>query len=721
MRHIRLEMTAKDGVAVLTLDNAEGPMNVVSADWIAEMSEAIAQVAADPLTTGLIITSAKKAFMAGADLKFLVDAYGRMSLAEAYAFSQAASRMHRALETMGKPVVAALNGLCLGGGFELALACHHRVIVDDPKALVGFPEVNVGLLPGSGGTQRLPRLIGVKPALDLLLSGRSTAPEEALRLGLVDAVVPAGALLDRSRSVLAACRDNARPWDRKGFALPESRGLVVPEAAALYSETAANLAKAAGYNLPAPISILSSVFQGVQLPFDRALQVESKYFARLLTGPVARNIIRTTFVSKQAAAKGLRRPPVAEKFKARKIGVLGAGMMGAGIALSAAQAGVEVVLLDRDLATAEKGRDYAARFFRKAVERGTMTAGEAETIVGRIAPAEDYARLADVDLVIEAVFEDIRVKAEVLRMTEAAVAPGVVIASNTSTLPISELAAVLERPERCIGLHFFSPVERMTLIEVIVGRQTSPETLAAGLDLAAQLGKTPIVVNDSRGFYTSRVVQMLIHEGAAMLRDGVEPARIENAARAAGFPVGPLALLDEVTIDLPLKIVEQAIEQEGERFVPPAGTPALERMRELGRTSRKAGAGFYDYPEGGKKRLWPGLREVFPPAEVQPDQEELIKRILYAQAVETARCLEEGVLETPQDADLGAVYGWGFPAWTGGTLSYADTVGIAAFVKEADRLAQAYGPRFLPSAWLRARAARNLAFYDQPEDLECTA
>jgi 3-hydroxyacyl-CoA dehydrogenase/enoyl-CoA hydratase/3-hydroxybutyryl-CoA epimerase len=722
MRHIRLDKTSSDGAAVLTLDTADATMNIVTSEWLAEMNEAIAQVAADASIKGLIITSAKTAFMAGADLKFLVGAFEGLSPREAYAFSQQASRMHRSLETMGKPVVAALSGLCLGGGFELALACQHRVIVDDPRALVGLPEVNVGLLPGSGGTQRLPRLIGVKAALDLLLSGRSVGPQEALRLRLVDELVPAERLLERSRSLLTACQDSARPWDRKGFALPESRGMVLPEAAAMFSEAAAGLAKA-GYNQPAPIAILSGVFQGVQLPFDRALQVESKYFARLLTNPVARNIIRTSFISKQAAGKRRAAPPSGAMPKARKIGVLGAGMMGAGIALAAAHAGVEVVLLDRDVATAGKGRDYGVRFLRKAVERGGLAAAEAEAIGGRIAPTDDYARLADVDLVIEAVFEDLQIKAEVLKKVQAVVPPAAVIASNTSTLPIGDLAKALERPERFIGLHFFSPVERMALVEVVVGRQTGPQTLEAGLDLVAQLGKTPIVVNDGRGFYTSRVVQTLIHEGAAMLRDGVEPARIENAARSAGFSVGPLALLDEVTIDLPLKIVEQAVEQEGASYVAPAGLPVMQRMRELGRTSRKAGGGFYDYPEGSKKRLWPGLRDAFPPAALQPEQGELIKRLLYVQAIETARCLEAGVLQTPQDADLGAVYGWGFPAWTGGTLSFIDTTGLQTFVEEADRLAQAYGPRFLPSAWLRARATKQQPFYDRvaAKGIECSA
>ena len=723
MRHLKIDRRT-DGIAVLTLDNADTSMNVVSPDWLDEMTAAIAELRRDDAVTGLVITSGKNAFMAGADLKQLVDGYETMTRADAYAFSQQATAMHRALETMGKPVVAAINGLCLGGGFELALACHGRILVDDLKAVVGLPEVNVGLLPGSGGTQRLPRIAGVKVALDLLLSGRSVKPTEALQLRIVDALSSADSLIETAARWLTDYPDPVRAWDVKGFTMPEARGMVLPEAAAMFTAATADVVGKAGYHLPAPAAILSCVFEGVQLPFDRALSVESKYFALLLTGPVARNIIRTTFISKQAAEKGARRPAGIGKHTIRKVGVLGAGMMGAGIALVSAQAGIAVVLIDRDQGAADKGKDYAAKALAKAVEKGTSTQDAADAVLARIMATTTYESLADADLVVEAVFEDVTIKAEVTRRAEAALPATAVFASNTSTLPITGLAEASTRPDQFIGLHFFSPVERMGLVEVIVGKQTSPATLALGLDFIAQLRKTPIVVNDSRGFYTSRVFQMLINEGAAMLSDGVAPARIENAAKAAGFPVGPLALLDEVTIDLPIKIVDQAIEQEGSSFVPPAGMPAMYRMRDLGRTSRKAGGAFYDYPAGSPKTLWRGLAGAFPVVDEQPEQEELKTRFLYAQAMETARCLEEGVLETPEDADLGAIYGWGFPAWTGGPISYIDTVGIAAFVREADRLAQRYGPRFAPSAWLRDRAVRNEPFYPRAtraEDTKCAA
>ena len=715
MKTMRLEKTGQ-GFAILTLD-AEGSMNVVNDDFIADMEAATRQIAADEEIKGVILTSAKKTFMAGADLKQLVNGFDSLTLQDAYAFSKRATDMHRAIERSGKPWAAAINGLALGGGFELALACHRRVLVDDPKAQVGLPEVNVGLLPGSGGTVRLGIIAGMKTALDLLLSGRSVAPAEALKLGIVDEVVPAADLIAAAQAWLATAPDPVKPWDVKGWVPPQKKGMTVPEDSFAYMMATGGLAKV-GYNLPAPLAILNSVFHGMQLPFDKALTVEGKYFAKLLNDPVARNIIRTTFISKQAAEKGARRPEGVPKFEAKKVGVLGAGMMGAGIAFVSANAGIEVVLIDRDVPTAQKGKDYSAKILGKQIEKGKMTQEKADAILARITPTDDFASLQGCDLIVEAVFEDTAIKAETTRKAEAVIPEQAIFASNTSTLPISQLARASKRPEQFIGLHFFSPVDRMSLVEVIMGKQTSKETLAKGLDFIAQLRKTPIVVNDSRGFYTSRVFQMLIHEGAAMLGEGVPAAVIENAAKAAGMPVGPLALLDELTLDLPLKIIHQAIAEEGDKYTPPAGFAVMRKMKdEIGRSSRKEGGAFYEYPEGGKKHLWKGLTQHFPVKDGW-DMEELKKRYLYAQAMETLRCLEEGVLETPQDADLGSIYGWGFPTWTGGTISYVDTVGVAEFVKEADRLAQRYGPRFLPSAWLREKAASGETFYDTAEQVK---
>jgi len=713
MRHIALE-TGADGVAILTLNNADESMNVVSDDWLGEMNAAIAQLRDDAAVTGVVITSGKKAFMAGADLKAMVSAYGNLTVKQAYEFSQKATAMHRALETMGKPVACALNGLALGGGFELALACHYRVLADDPKAVVGLPEVNVGLLPGSGGTQRLARMIGVQAALDLLLTGRSLAPADALKAKVVDALAPADEVVAAAKVWLATGPSSVRKWDVKGYAAPEQRMMIIPEVAMGFSVGVAQVVDKAGYNLPAPPAILSAVFEGIQLPIDKALSVESKYFAKLLTDPVARNIIRTTFISKQAAEKGARRPAGVPKTTFTKVGVLGAGMMGAGIALVSAQAGIDVVLIDRDAATAAKGKGYSETVFGKQVSRGQMSQEKADQILGRITPTDDFALLEGCQMVIEAVFEDVAIKAETTKKAIAVLPADAVFASNTSTLPISQLAEAHDRPEQFIGTHFFSPVDRMGLVEVIMGRKTAPETLAKALDFVAQVRKTPIVVNDSRGFYTSRVFRMFIFEGVAMLEEGVEPARIENAAKSAGFPIGPLALLDEVTMDLPVKILDDAAGEEGNTYTIEKGYAVLKRMIALGRGSRKAGGGFYEYPEGAPKHLWKGLGDEFPVAQAQPPHDDLKARFLYAQANETASCMAEGVIETPEDGDLGAIYGWGFPAWTGGTLSFIDTVGIVGFVREADRLAQLYGARFTPSDWLRAKAARGEGFYPAP-------
>ncbi len=717
MRHMNILKSA-DGIATLVLDNADTPMNVVSQDFVMEMEEAISNIAADASVHGVVLRSAKSAFMAGADLKFLVGAYDSGTMRDHFEFSQRATAMHRSIEQSGKPWVAILDGLALGGGFELALACHRRIAVNSPGTAVGLPEVNVGLLPGSGGTQRLLRIAGVKAALDLLLSGRQVSAEEALDLGIVDEVAAPDEAASRAAAWLATKPDPVKPWDVKGAQPPQKLGMLVPTDAADYSMAAAEVAKKAGYNSPAAPAILSTVFEGAQLPFDKAVSVESKYFAQLLGSPVARNIIRTSFISRKAAEKGARRPAGVPKSKVGKLGVLGAGMMGAGIAFVSAKAGIEVVLLDRDVPTAEKGRQYSAKVTKKLIASGKMTEGDADVILARIQAANDFAMLEGCDLIVEAVFEDMAIKAETTAKAESVIPGHAVFGSNTSTLPISDLAKSSKRPDQFIGIHFFSPVDRMSLVEVIMGRQTSAETLAKALDFVAQIGKTPIVVNDSRGFYTSRVFQTLIHEGAAMLGEGVPPAVIENAAKAVGMPVGPLALLDELSFGLPLSIVDQAIEQEGSNYLVPAGVQTLRRMRdELGRGGRKAGGGFYEYLEDGTKRLWPGLAEHFPEKD-DWDIDDLKARFLYAQAIETVRCLEEGVIETAEDGDLGSVYGWSFPLWTGGTLSYIDTVGVSAFEREADRLAQLHGARFTPPGLLRDMASNGTHFYAAAEQGE---
>lgn len=701
-----------EGIALITLDDSARFVNVVSPQLIDELTEAIERVAADGAVIGAVIQSAKPAFMAGADLHHILSlAGGAISLEEAVAFSERPSlTMHRRLETCGKPFVAAINGFALGGGFELCLACHRRVMVDDPKATVGLPEVTVGLLPGSGGTQRLPRLIGLEAALPLLLEGRTVAPAAALKLGLVDEVVPASRLIEAARAWLLSKPDPTREWDRKGH--KPSVGLLNGAVATAMSLQATAIAARTQHNYPAPIAILRCVFEGSMLPFERALRLESKYFAQLLTHPVARNIIRTSFVNKGEAGKLARRPKGVTPRKVLRLGVLGAGMMGAGIAYVAAGAGIDVVLLDRSSELAASGKARYTAVLEKEVQKGRRTQEQADLILGRVRATQDFASLAGCDLVVEAVFEDVRIKAEVTRATEGVIGPDTVLATNTSTLPITRLAQASARPEKFIGLHFFSPVERMPIVEVIVGKRTDEATLAAALDFVAQLRMTPILVRDSRGFYTSRVFQTFIHEGMALLAAGVAPALIENAARSAGFPVGPLALLDEVTLELPWKIIKEYQAEAGATFVEPCGAPVLRRMLEdLGRPGKRAGRGFYDYPADRKKQLWPGLAQAFPVSPVQPPLQEVKDRLLYVQALETARCLEEGVLTDPADGDVGSVLAWGYPSWTGGTLSFIDTVGIKRFVAECERMAECYGPRFAPSSWLRQRAEQNESFH----------
>ncbi len=708
MRHLKID-TAPDGIATLIMDHADESVNLLSDAFQDEFAAAITDITADDNIKGVILASGKSAFMAGADLRQLVQGFDKLTVKQAYEVSQKVSKLNRALEQSGKPWVALINGFALGGGFELALACHYRILADDPKAIVGLPEVNVGLLPAAGGTQRLIRIAGVKAAADLLLSGRPIKGAEALALKLVDAVLPAAEMEAAARVWLATAPSPIKPWDVKGYAMREQRGLIIPEYSAQLMMATGALAKS-GYHVAAPAAILSTIYEGAILPFDKALSIESKYFAKLLTNPVSRNIIRTTFLSKGAAERGAGRPAGIAKTEFKKIGVLGAGMMGAGIALVSAQAGCDVVLIDRDVETASKGKQYAATTFAKRVAKGGLTEAMMQEMLARITPTDDFAMLQGCDLIIEAVFEDIAIKADTAQKAEAVIPATTVYASNTSTLPITKLAEASARPDQFIGMHFFSPVERMGLVEIIKGAKTSPATVAAAIDFVAKLKKTPIVVNDSRGFYTSRVFQTVIHEGSAMLEEGVPPAVIENAAKAIGMPVGPLALLDEVSFDLPLKIVEQAIAQEGDTYVVPAGVSALNKMKAHGRAGRKAGGGFYDYPAEGGKHLWTGLADLFP-AKDDYDVEELKQRFLYAQSIETARCREEIVIETSEDGDIGSIYGWGFPAWTGGTLSYIDTVGIETFVRECDRLTQRFGPRFTPSPWLRDRAAKGQGFY----------
>ena len=711
---IRIEVDA-EGVALLTIDIPGKPVNVITPEFQADLAAAVERIATDTAITGAILTSARRDFMAGADLKDLVSAYDRgLSAAEAARFSGELNRLYRRLETCGKPVAAAINGLALGGGLELALACHYRVLADAPKAVVGLPEVKVGLLPGAGGTQRLTRLLGVAQALPLMVEGKHVGPAEALKLSIVHELAPADQVVARARAWLASKPEPLAPWDRKGFKVPGGAGQQNPGVAQAFMVGNALVAKNTWRNYPAPVAILSAVYEGSQLPFDKALAVESKYFGKLLSGPVARNLMRTLFVNKGLADSLARRPEGVPASRVAKLGLLGAGMMGAGIAYVAARAGIEVVLLDTSEEAAERGKGYSRQLLEKAVARAKSSREDADALLARIRPTADYADLAGCDLVVEAVFEQRDLKAEVTKRAEAVIPKTAVFASNTSTLPITGLAQASRRPAQFIGIHFFSPVDKMPLVEVIVGSKTSEETLARALDFVRQLKKTPIVVNDSRGFYTSRVIGTITAEGQAMLEEGIAPALIENAAKLAGFPVGPLAVSDEVTLELQWKITRQAEQDLGARFKRPAGYKVLEKMVELGRLGRRQGGGYYDYPEGQPKRLWSGLAEHWPVRDEQPPVEELVKRFLFIESLESVKCFDEGVITHPADADLGSILGIGYPAWTGGALSFIETVGVAEFVAECKRLARYYGPRFRPTRSLGKLAAEGGRFYPAP-------
>jgi len=698
----------RDGIALLVIDIPGRPMNVLTPEFMGELDEAIGALAGDAAVKGVVITSAKDSFIAGADLKDLVGVFASMrDPKEIYGYARSFTLLFRKLETCGKPLVAAINGTALGGGLELCLACHHRVALTNPRAKIGLPEVQVGLLPGAGGTQRLPRMIGSEKALMLMVEGTHLDPVKAHETGFIEELADTPEeLIAKARAWILEHGDPVQPWDKKGFKFPGGAGASRPGTAQTFMVGTALVAQKTMHNYPAPIAILSCVYEGSIVPIDKGLEIESQYFVELLSGPVARNMIRTLFLDKGAADKLARRPKGIDKAPVKKLGVLGAGMMGAGIAYVSAFAGMEVVLLDTDQANAEKGKGYSKGLLEKRVARGRMTPEQAEKVLGRILPTTSYATLEGCDLVIEAVFEDREIKRKVTEAAEAVIPANAIFASNTSTLPITGLAEASRRPEQFIGIHFFSPVDKMPLVEIIVGRRTGEAAVARALDYVQQIRKTPIVVNDSRGFYTSRVFGTYVKEGVAMLAEGVKPALIENAAKMAGMPVGPLAVSDEVTLDLSYKIMKQTRKDLGDEYREhPADAVIVKFHDELERLGKRYGAGFYEYPEGGKKRLWPGLAEVYPPAAEQPDVEDVKKRLLNIMALETARCIEEGVVTDPADADVGSIFGWGFPPWTGGTASYIDTVGMAEFLAECDRMADAFGEHYRPSKWLRGRKA----------------
>ena len=726
MQTIRFDIDA-DGIATLIIDVPGQSMNVIGQEFLDDLSASIDRIASEEAIKGAVIASGKDSgFMAGMDLKALgamlaTDDGHRPAPAEIFDKVFVLNALFRRLETCGKPVACAIEGTCVGGGFELALACHRRIVGDSPKTRLGLPEILIGLFPGGGGSQRLPRLTGVQPALLYMLQGKLFRPAEGAMLKVVDEVVPAGTALDVAKAwVKANPNASVQPWDQKSFKFPDRAGGFNPAFIQTMAGATAMTMKQTQRNMHAPHALLSAVYEGVLLPFDRAIRVESKYFAKVVADPQAGNMIRTLFVNKQAAERGARRPKDQPKAPTKKLAMLGAGMMGAGIATVAAQAGMEVLLFDRDLAYAEKGKGHVEDVLKKRLGKG-MTPDKMAAILSRVTPTTDYAALAGSDFVIEAVFEDVAIKAEVTKQVEAVLGADTIFGSNTSTLPITKLAKAWSKPANFIGVHFFSPVEKMPLVEIILGKETGPAAIAKALDFVAQIGKTPIVVNDSRGFYTSRCFGTYVQEGVEMVAEGINPALIENAGKQLGMPTGPLAVGDEVSIELGHKIVIAAQKELGDAYVPQRSDAVMAKMVELGRLGRKSAKGWYDYPESGKKALWTGLGDLFPRAGDQPDVEAVKERLLYRQLIECARCFEEGVLETPEDGDIGAIFGWGFAPYTGGPFSHMDTVGIAHVVTVLDRLATEHGDRFAPTAQLRALAADGATFYPAPQTQRAAA
>ncbi len=620
----------------------------------------------------------------------------------------------RQLETLGKPVVAAINGAALGGGWELALMCHHRIALNDPRIKVGLPEVTLGLLPGAGGVARSVRLLGVEAAFPFLLEGKQINPQKANKLGLIQELADTPEeLLEKAVAWIEANPQSAQPYDQKGYKIPGGTP-ANPALAQKLSAAPAVLKEKTKGCYPAPEAILCAAVEGAQTDLDTALRIETRYFVKLVVGKVSKNMIGTFWFQLNEIKGGAARPQAFEKKACKKVGILGAGMMGAGIAWSCATRGIDVVLKDISVESAEKGKSYSANLLEKRLSRGQITEEKRDQTLARILPTDQATDLAGCDLIIEAVFEDRDLKARVTKEAEAQLPEGAVFASNTSTLPITGLAEASERPANFIGLHFFSPVDKMPLVEIIRGEQTSDETLALAYDFVLQINKTPIVVNDSRGFFTSRVFGTFVNEGVAMLGEGVPAAAIDNAGILAGMPVGPLTVTDEVTLALTAKVRRQAVldaQAEGKEYKGHPADAVMDKMLGMDREGRSTGGGFYDYPEGGKKHLWSGLKEHFGGENHLP-LHTLKDRLLFIQAIETVRCYEENVLTAVRDANIGSIFGLGFAGWTGGALQYINQYGVERFVKRADELAEAFGERFTPPKLLRDMAAEGKSFKD---------
>ncbi|MGW2263963.1 3-hydroxyacyl-CoA dehydrogenase NAD-binding domain-containing protein [Streptomyces koyangensis] len=709
------------GVVTLVLDDPAQSANTMNAAFIRSIGEIADRAEAEKDTIrGIIVTSAKKTFFAGGDLKDMIQATADQAQ-EVFERGLAIKKALRRIETLGKPVVAAINGAALGGGYEIALACHHRIALDAPGSKIGLPEVTLGLLPAGGGVTRTVRLLGVTDALlKLLLQGTQYSPRRALDNGLVHAVAetPEQMLVD-ARAFIDAHPESVQPWDVKGYRIPGGTP-AHPKFAANLPAFPANLKKqTSGAPYPAPRNILAAAVEGSQVDFETAQVIEARYFTELVTGQIAKNMIQAFFFDLQAVNSGANRPKDVERSTVRKVAVLGAGMMGAGIAYSCARAGIEVLLKDVTPEAAAKGKAYSEKLCDKAVSRGRTTREKADQVLARITPTAEVADLAGCDAVIEAVFEDTSLKHKVFQEIQDVVAPDALLCSNTSTLPITALAEGVKRQEDFIGLHFFSPVDKMPLVEIIKGERTGDVALARAFDLVRQIKKTPIVVNDSRGFFTSRVIGHFINEGVAMVGEGLDPVSVEQAAAQAGYPAKVLSLIDELTLTLPRKIrneTKKAIEEVGGTWPDHPADAVVDRMvDEFGRTGRSGGAGFYDYAEDGSRAgLWPGLREHFTRPGATIPFKDMQERMLFSEALDTVRLVEEGVLTSVADANIGSIMGIGFPAWTGGILQYINGYegGLPGFVARAEELAATYGERFTPPALLVAKAEKGERFTD---------
>ncbi|QDH74518.1 3-hydroxyacyl-CoA dehydrogenase NAD-binding domain-containing protein [Brevundimonas sp. M20] len=714
MENFKIDVDA-DGIALITFDVPGRSMNTLTGSVMNEIPEWVERIKTDDAIKGAVLTSGKASgFCAGADLGDIAGGMiGGTSLQDAFDAGWKMNGALRALETCGKPVAAAINGLALGGGLELTLACHYRVVADDSKIQLGLPEIKVGLFPGGGGTQRLTRLIGVQNALMAMSEGKPWRPNDAKGAGVVHEVVAKGTEVDAAKAWIKGGGKAAQPWDDKSFKLPGG-GPYHPAGVQTFIVGNAMLRKQSYGNYPAVLNLMKAVYEGVQVPMDAALRIETRYFIKTLMTPQAQAMIRSLFLSKQELDKGAVRPAGIPKSDPKKVTVLGAGMMGAGIAYVQALAGIETILIDQTQEAADKGKAHVEELLKKRLSRGAITQEKFDALLGSVTATTDYDLIKGSDLVIEAVFENREIKAEVTKRAEAQLEPGAIFGSNTSTLPITGLAEASARPEDFIGIHFFSPVDKMMLVEVILGEKTGEAAIAKSLDYILKIKKTPIVVNDGRGFYTSRCFATYVAEGLAMLEEGYAPALIDNIGRMTGMPRGPLEMHDDVALDLSVKVAKQTALDLGDAYVPLQGAEIVRKMVEdLGRYGRKNGKGFYDYDTKPKK-LWSGLSELAPVTindstpELVADQKE---RLLYRQAVEVAKCWDEGVISDPREADVGAILAWGFAPWTGGPITFIDQTGLKAFVAKADAFAERYGDRFKVPQFLRDMADKGETFY----------